>query len=218
MRKEVFSSFPDEFIIFDTEFTAWENSIATNWGEPFEKRELVQIGGLKIKKEKHELKIIEKISIYLKPIINPVLSDYFVYLTGITQTKIEKEGLSFINAMSRFYDFSKDNDDSFIKLYSYGNDFNVMEENLRFHKLPKTSKYDKWGKQFYDISSTFAHYINISAYSSGALYQAFDIKPDMPVEIHNALWDSTSLFLSLNTLMFGEKKGDVYSESGKTKV
>ena len=35
-----------KIIIFDTEFTAWEGSLARNWNGPGEYREIIQIGAI----------------------------------------------------------------------------------------------------------------------------------------------------------------------------
>ena len=47
----IFKRLPDTFIIFDTEFTAWEGSMERNWSGENEYRELVQISAFRIKKK-----------------------------------------------------------------------------------------------------------------------------------------------------------------------
>ena len=41
------------------------------------------------------------------------------------------------------------------------------------------------------------YYVDVDKYSSGTLYTAFGIKPKGKMSVHNAMWDSISLFLSL---------------------
>jgi len=80
-----------KYIVFDTEFTSWEGSQENNWSKKGEHRELVQIGAYKI----HNGEIIETLNLFIKPRINPLLSKYFIDLTGITNKKINKDGLNF---------------------------------------------------------------------------------------------------------------------------
>ena len=96
MKNTIYNLLPDEFIIFDTEFTAWKNSNKNNWKNKNEYKELVQIGALKVKKTNNTLKIIDKLNIYIKPEINQELSTYFKNLTGISQLTIEKKSVSFL--------------------------------------------------------------------------------------------------------------------------
>ena len=46
-----FDKLPDTFIIFDTEFTAWEGSQERKWSGENEFRELVQISAIRVKKK-----------------------------------------------------------------------------------------------------------------------------------------------------------------------
>lgn len=46
----IYMILPDEFIIFDTEYTAWEGSNERNWSEGWEEKELVKIAAMKVKK------------------------------------------------------------------------------------------------------------------------------------------------------------------------
>ena len=111
-----------------------------NWSGPNEEKELVQIGALKVKKFGKTIKIIDKFNIYIKPIINPKLSSYFINLTNINQKKIDEEGISFKKALKLFYEFCKDEYGK-IKLYSYGNDFDIIKENLKLNNYPKNQNF-----------------------------------------------------------------------------
>ena len=141
---------PSYFIIFDTEYTSWKGSQERNWNGKNEYKEIVQISGFKINKKKSHLEIIDKIDIIVKPKINPLLSEYFINLTGITQKKVEKEGIQIEKANEIFYNFCKNNNQE-IPLYSYGNDFKILEENFNYIQIPNDSKFRKWKKYFFDI-------------------------------------------------------------------
>ena len=192
-----FERLPDTFIIFDTEFTAWEGSMQNNWSGENEHREIVQISALKIKKKENNIVITKKINIYVLPRINSNLSNYFIQLTGITQEIIEKKGIPFRKAMAIFYRFCKNEKDEKYPLYSMGNDYGVLKENLKLNSINKRSRFYKWEKKFHDIRPFFSPYVDTNLYSSGTLYKAFKIIPNKSIEVHNASWDCLSLFLSL---------------------
>ena len=202
MANNVKGILPKEFIIFDTEFTAWKGSQERKWSGKNEYMELVQIGALKVEKKKDCLDIKEVFSIYTKPEINPILSQYFIDLTNISQETLDTQGFSFFKSIQLFYQFCKDNDGNKLPLYSYGNDYEIIEYNLNLKKNPKQSKFRTWEIFFYDIRDIFKNFVDVSKYSSGTLYKAFHIKPTSKTEVHNSLWDSRSLFLSLNKLAF----------------
>ena len=82
-----------------------------------------------------------------------------------------------------------------------GNDYDVIKENLRIHSVNKKSRFYKWEKKFVDIGPFFSRVININNYSSGTIYKAFDIVPHENVKVHDARWDTLSLFLSFRELL-----------------
>ena len=179
-----------KYILFDIEFTAWKNSLKENWSNPNEYREIIQISALKI----NNGEILEKFNIFVKPNINKKLSTYIQNLTGITNNKINKNGVIFRKAIQNFYDFSK-----YYPLYSYGNDYDVIKENLILNNFDKKSKFFslRWKKKFYDFKDLLKKKSNInpSKYSSGTVYKAFNIKISETHKAHNALNDVNSMFL-----------------------
>ena len=188
---------PETFIILDTEYTSWKGSQERNWSRKNEHKELVQISAIKIKKTKKTLKLVKKINIYVKPQINPQLSEYFINLTNISQETIDKKGISFNEAMKKIYDFCKNNKNEKYPILSYGNDYGVIKENLKLNKVNKTSRYYKWEDCFYDVSFFFDLFTDSSKYSSGTIYKAFNITPNEKASVHNALWDCISIYISL---------------------
>uniref|UniRef100_A0A6C0CQQ1 Exonuclease domain-containing protein n=1 Tax=viral metagenome TaxID=1070528 RepID=A0A6C0CQQ1_9ZZZZ len=196
-----FEKLPETFIIFDTEFTAWEGSQERSWSSENEHRELVQISAFKIKKKGNNIAITKKLNIYILPRINRNLSDYFIQLTGITQETLEQKGVTFKKGMEIFYRFCKDRYEVKYPLYSMGNDYHVIKENLKLNSINKRSRFYKWEKKFHDITQFFSPYVQTNLYSSGTLYQAFKIVPNCKVDVHNASWDCLSLFLSLKKVI-----------------
>lgn len=181
------------FILFDTEFTAWNGSQLRNWSLYWEHKELISISALKIKQTKNKLEIIDKFTCYIQPRINKQLSNYIIDLTGITQKKMDTQGVDFKIAMKQFYTFSKN-----LPLYSYGNDYLIIQENLDLYKIVQDSKYRLWNKSFFDIRPIFEFYnINTSKYTSGTIYKHFKLKPTQNIKIHDPEWDTYSMYLTL---------------------
>ena len=188
---------PETFIILDTEYTSWEGSQKRNWSKKNEHMELVQIAATKVKKTQKKMKLVKKINIYVKPKINPQLSEYFIDLTKIKQDTIDKKGLTFKEAMKKIYDFCRNDKNEKFPIFSYGNDYNIIKENLKLNSINKKSRYYKWEKCFYDIRPFFDIFVDSSKYSSGTIYKAFKIKPNTKESVHNALWDCVSIYISL---------------------
>lgn len=111
-----------EVLIFDTEFTAWEGSMARNWRGPGEFKEIVQIGAITL--DAKELKETGSFSVLIKPTMNPVLSAYFVKLTRITNERLEREAHTFAEGLSRLLQFACGR-----ASFCYGRDDRIIGEN-----------------------------------------------------------------------------------------
>lgn len=174
------------FVLFDTEFTAWKNSKKNNWSGVNQHREIIEIAAYKIK----NFEIIDTLHIYVLPTINQYLSNYTTKLTGITNDILTKKGISFNKAIEKLYTFSK-----YYKLYSYGNDWDVINENIKINKL-EVRKLKKWKQKFFDFKTFIKTNtdINPEKYSSGTIYKAFKIKAN--IKQHNAMDDVKSMYLA----------------------
>jgi inhibitor of KinA sporulation pathway (predicted exonuclease) len=113
-------------VVFDLEFTAWEGSVAARWSRPGEHTEVVQFGAVKLDAER--LTIIEEFTILVKPRVNPVLSDYLVHLTGITNAKVAARGVDFITAFRGFLDFTGP-----ARTWAFGRDDLILAANLKLY-------------------------------------------------------------------------------------
>jgi inhibitor of KinA sporulation pathway (predicted exonuclease) len=108
VRDRLRSLHPGETIlIHDLEYTSWEGSLARRWSGEGEYRELVQIGAVKLDWSDGlpEVASFERFSL---PEFNPVLSDYFTGLTGITNADLAREGRPFAEVIADFAAFAND--------------------------------------------------------------------------------------------------------------
>ena len=184
------------FIIFDTEYTSWEGTNEKGYNRVTQFPEIVQISAIKVD---DNFKIIDKFNVYVKPIINPKLSKYFINLTKISQNKINKDGISLVKALNLFYIFCKNNGKC-IDIYSYGNDYNIIKEDLDINNI-KDNKFKTWKNNFYDVKNIFEDYgINTTKYTSGTVYKSLHIKPTSKINIHDAEWDTYSIYITLKKI------------------
>ena len=138
-------------IIYDTEYTAWDGSQKRKWSEPWEHREIIQIGAVKL--ELHEgLREIDFFNVLVKPQINPQLSGYIIKLTGITQEQIEKNGVSFLSAMEMFLHFAGQDG----ILACNHKDYIVIEENYELQNRTLPIKKNR----FLNINPFLSYYTN----------------------------------------------------------
>ena len=91
-----------QLIFFDLEFTAWEDSLRTNWSDPERPAEIVQIGV-----HLQDCPVSGECSSYsswVKPSLNQVLSSYSKSLLGVDQAVIDRSP-SLATVMKEFYRF-----------------------------------------------------------------------------------------------------------------
>jgi inhibitor of KinA sporulation pathway (predicted exonuclease) len=113
-------------VIFDLEFTAWPGSMASRWTRDGEYTEVVQIGAVKLDAE--SLKIVGEFERLVCPRVNPVLSQYFIDLTGVTNDMLVARGVDFITAYRAFLDFADGN-----RIWAFGRDDLILAGNLKLY-------------------------------------------------------------------------------------
>lgn len=177
--------FDPKIVVFDTEFTAWEGSEERNWNAAGEYREIVQIGAIKIETESMEE--LENMLVYVKPVKNPKLSEYFTKLTGIVQETVDRNGIGYIEALEKFTLWSGG-----LKLLSWGGDKDVFEENAKLLGI----EFPLRTAQFADIREFFrAQGVPVENYMSSTIPRAFGEEPLF--QPHNALNDARSIAQAL---------------------
>ena len=74
-------------ICLDLEYTCWENSMRDNWPDPKFPAEVIQVGMASFNMAKSQY--LDKFSSYVRPVLNPRLSDYCINLLQIPQSTID---------------------------------------------------------------------------------------------------------------------------------
>ena len=187
-------SLPEKIVLFDVECTTWEGAAARGWSGSGEHRELVQLGAAKIETVHFtELSVFKSL---VKPKINPVLSDYFIELTGITQKDVDRNGVDFPVFLQCFYEWCKG-----YALYTFDT---KLDGSRLFDRDVLIENCDLWGieflfkmEQFHNINEIFTQH-GISVKQSGRAPEALGLKVvDRP---HDALNDVRGLIVGLKAL------------------
>jgi inhibitor of KinA sporulation pathway (predicted exonuclease) len=181
------------FIILDLEWTSWKGNYYGK-NKQYEKRsakqkeEIIQIGAVKINQN---FKLIKKLSIYVKPKINPKLSKYIMKLTHISQKTIDSRGLSFKNAFNIFSKFTKKS-----QIICNGTDEKIMKKNLDLNKIQKIVKMTNIKQLLitkYKIPKDYCHSPLIQSYFGYKIIKK---------NTHNALHDCISILRALRKIKF----------------
>jgi inhibitor of KinA sporulation pathway (predicted exonuclease) len=173
--------------IMDLEFTSWEGSLARNWSEPWEWREIVQIGALMVDATDFSPRL--EFEALVKPQRNPVLSDYFQNLTGIRQTDVDANGKSFPEALSALVAFLAA---AQIVMFN-GYDGQILQENCAFHSI----KFPLDPKRMFDFRPLLANTLSLphNALTSSGLPKIAGIAVNG--RAHNGLYDCHAIASSL---------------------
>ncbi len=187
------------FVIFDTEYTTWLGCQENGWTGN-QKKEVVQIAALKVS---DELKVIDEFNVLCQPTINPVLSEYFIKLTHITNERIKKHGESFVSAYKNFEVFVEDN---VCYSHSWGADFLdeadgiIMKENILLNKVsqPKKIIYRNIAPLFVKLYQK--NNIKIKNQCSGQIAKLLGLEENLKrlnLDTHNAFYDTYSILEGL---------------------
>jgi inhibitor of KinA sporulation pathway (predicted exonuclease) len=180
--------------IFDLEFTAWDGSLARQWLGPGEFKEVVQIGAVRLNLQ--SLQREGSFDCLVRPRVNPVLSEYFENLTGISNRGLVTDGVDFEIGYRRFLDFAGGG-----VIAAFGHDEWVLEENIRLYGLkglPPVPEFLELRKWFFDrgVDPRGLH--------------SCDIGPKLGVpfegQMHNALCDARSIAAGMSVLLKREAR------------
>lgn len=113
---------PHPIVVYDTEFTSWLGAKDRNWSGAGEHKEIVQIGAVLLDASGDETGAFSQ---FVLPKINPVLSEYFTELTGITNAHINTHGQPLLDGLRSFAKFCS----SGVLVCSFGNDHEIIQQN-----------------------------------------------------------------------------------------
>ncbi len=130
-------------VIFDLEYTSWEGFSESGWNQPGRYLEVIQIGAVAVDVDSG-FRETGAFQTLVRPQRNPVLSEYIIALTGITQALIDANGIDFPEALDAFMAFVGSNP---VQFCSFGDDKGCLETNCGYHGLA--------------LPEAFANYVDI---------------------------------------------------------
>ena len=116
-------------IVLDTEYTTWPGALESGWTQPGQHREIVQIAAILVNDQFEE---VDRLDVLVRPTINPILSDLFVSLTGITQEMVDRNGKPFNFRLQEFTDFCAP---AFAPIICMNADETVFRENCSINGI-----------------------------------------------------------------------------------
>lgn len=127
------TSIPDhgKIVVYDTEFTSWEGFIEKRFKEAGRYPEIIQIGAVVLDIE-DDFNELDTFTTLVRPRVNPILSQYIMDLTQITQDEIDHHGVTFAEALDAFVRFVPSDASS---LVCYGRDGAVLEINKSLNDI-----------------------------------------------------------------------------------
>jgi inhibitor of KinA sporulation pathway (predicted exonuclease) len=176
-------------VLWDTEFTSWPGCNENGWdNEKGEYREIIQIGAVKVDTESMEE--IDRFNKFVKPQINPELSDYIKNLTGITQEDVNQaEKLKKVT--EDFLGWSEG-----INCYSFENDWEFVKNNLDLVDEEVEAEKDR----FRDVVPVFKEEgIPAESWHSGDIAKYIDENVNLRPE-HDALNDALNMLKAFQLL------------------
>lgn len=117
------------YILTDSEYTTWDGALESDWGEPWMEKEIFQTAAIKVDQDFNEVAAFNVLTL---PKLNPLLSDLSISLTGISQERLDSEGLQFPETYKRYLEFC---DNASLPIICMSGDEKVVRRNLEIHDL-----------------------------------------------------------------------------------
>ena len=183
---------PDEFVIFDMEWTAWEGSREREWSGPREQREIYDIGAVLARRNQAgEFVVMNTFRQLVTLELTDALPEYSVKLTGITQAEIDEKGVSLAEMVRAFRTFAGER-----TIYAWGSDGDVLAENCEMKQVPNPFS----AAQFRDLREVFKVCgIPAEDYMSSTIVEYFGEKNKHTA--HQGLDDALNQVEALNLLV-----------------
>ena len=120
-------------IVLDLEATCWAD------GNKGHQMEIIEIGAVKIKNQE----IIDEYDCFIRPVINPILSDFCTELTTIKQEDV-KDAKTFPYVLRDFLEWCENDLEEDYSIWTWGKfDRTQFEKDCAFHKVDDTWLIDR---------------------------------------------------------------------------
>ncbi len=181
----------DKIVVYDLEFTSWEGFLESGWSMPGKHCEIIQIGAIKLDCWQ-AFEEIDSLDLLVKPLINPVLSEYIMSLTGLSQRQIDSDGIAFPSAFQAFETFCQGAE----YVCSNGEDDDILNKNCDLHDILRPAR----TAEAVDLRPLFSEALGITGYGINSCDLAAHIGLPATGNAHNGLADARGVAAALHHL------------------
>jgi len=132
-ERSKFRKLPSQFsylICLDLEYTCWENSIQDDWPDPQCPAEILQVGMAVF--DLIQGQCLNNFSAYVRPVLNPRMSDYCVNLLQISQNIID-DSPALPQVINKISSFLSDYGDDSTLVCAFGSDCKRFTDDATRH-------------------------------------------------------------------------------------
>lgn len=187
-------------VFFDIEYTTWEGAQERLWSGPGETMEIVQIGAVKVNLDQN-LEETSSFETLVRPEKNPVLSEYFISLTGVTQEALDREGVELSEALFEFGQFIRGTTGD---AYSFGLTDNNFTDEIVLQNNCKLMQID-WPLEHVRFRNIAPFILPALGRSAESIKYSCDLAPSCglpnPGREHQALSDARNVAATVRYLM-----------------
>ncbi|MCZ6590686.1 MAG: exonuclease domain-containing protein [Alphaproteobacteria bacterium] len=170
------------------EYTSWEGSLERGWSRLHEHREVVQIGAVRLDAG-NGFDEVSALDVLVRPQHNPVLSDYFVDLTGITNDRLAAEAGKLASALGALTALAAG-----APLLTNGDDGAVVAESCALIGVDNPLADDRW----FDIAPALQRLLSREKLGSAEIPALLGLPAPGPA--HDALADACAIAAGLRHL------------------
>ena len=178
--------------VFDLEYTTWEGTNARRWSGPGEYFEVVQIGAIILELEPN-LTEVAAFEVLTRPEFNPVLSEYFTELTGITNADLDTGAVSFGAGFDQFVQFCAGTN----QVLCNGWDYRVLHDNCTWRGVDWPFDAGSFG----NLRPMFEKRVGTANNAAWSSNMPVSLGLPAPGGAHTGLGDVRAIAIALRTML-----------------
>jgi hypothetical protein len=187
------------YVIFDLEYATDHTARALGWGGFGQHKEVIQIGAMVVESGEDWIHFAQ-FERLVKPLYTE-LNDFTTSLTGITQARMDADGVDAEEAFAEFAEFIGK-----LPVFSNGNDVNQLNETCGLHGFVRPYKPAQFGSMLEPLYDALHNEMPSDEfvwkdYPSGRVHELLDIPvPAGLGQVHDAMRDVWSLWATTEEL------------------
>ena len=178
--------------VFDLEYTTWEGTNARRWSGQGEYFEVVQIGAIILELEPN-LTEVAAFEVLTRPEFNPVLSEYFTELTGITNADLDTGAVSFGAGFDQFVQFCAGTN----RVVCNGWDYRALHDNCTWRGVDWPFDAGSFG----NLRPLFEKRVGTASNAAWSSNMPESLGLPAPGGAHTGLGDVRAIAIALRTML-----------------